>query len=163
MMIMKKSALIEVHLTPPEEFTPQVQVAACYLEINNQILLLQRAQGKLEEGRWGVPAGKLEPHETPENAAKRELFEETGITIKDEQMYHLNPFYIRKPKLDYIYHSFKIFLDQTPKVFLSSEHQSYKWMEFNAMEKIALMDGAREVLKHYRLSCLFKNNICEEK
>ena len=58
---MKKSvSKLEVHQVPPEGFTPQVQVAACYIEINNKLLLLQRAQGKLEAGKWGVPAGKLE-------------------------------------------------------------------------------------------------------
>lgn len=45
---------LEVHQILPEGFAPEVQVAACYLEINNQLLLLQRAQGKLEAGKWGV-------------------------------------------------------------------------------------------------------------
>lgn len=100
-----------------------------------------------------MPAGKLEPGENPENAAKRELLEETGITIKDGCMNRLSPLYIRKPKLDYIYYPFKIFLEDRPQVFLSSEHQSYKWVDFHALETIALMDGAREVLKHYSLEC----------
>ncbi|MBN9376818.1 MAG: hypothetical protein BGO14_01465 [Chlamydiales bacterium 38-26] len=148
---MKNSCSIEVYLTLPLGFCPQVQVAACYLEVNNQILLLQKAQRTLEEGKWGVPAGKLEPGESPENAAKRELFEETGITIKDGLMNRLSQLYIRKPKLEYIYHPFKIFLAHRPQVFLSSEHQSYRWVDFSALDTVALMDGAREVLKHYPL------------
>jgi len=39
---MKNSCSIEVYLTLPLGFCPQVQVAACYLEVNNQILLFQK-------------------------------------------------------------------------------------------------------------------------
>lgn len=141
---------LEVHQTLPEGFAPQVQVAACYLEINNQLLLLQNAQGKLEGGKWGVPAGKLEDNESPEKAAKRELFEETGIIFEDEHIHPLNSLYIRKPEVDYIFHLFKIHLDQMPDVCLSDEHQSYIWANPNDIENIPLMDGAREALQHYR-------------
>ena len=45
---------------------------------NNQILLVKRAfnPGK---GSWGLPGGFIELQETPENAAKRELKEETNL------------------------------------------------------------------------------------
>ncbi|SFU39049.1 NUDIX domain-containing protein [Alicyclobacillus macrosporangiidus] len=32
---------------------------------------------------WEVPGGKLEPGETPEAAARREVWEETGATLRD--------------------------------------------------------------------------------
>lgn len=149
---MKKSASgLEVHEIAPAGFTPQVQVAACYLEINNKLLLLQRAHGKLEPGKWGVPAGKLENNETPENAAKRELLEETGISLENpSRIQRLNSLYIRKPEVDYVYHVFKVQLDQMPKIHLSDEHQSYTWATSKDIETIALMDGAKEALKHYQ-------------
>lgn len=149
---MKKSISgLEIHETAPEGFTPQVQVAACYLEINNKLLLLQRAHGNLEPGKWGVPAGKLENDETPENAAKRELLEETGISFEnDSQIKYINSLYIRKPEVDYIYHAFKIHFDQIPEVHLSNEHQSYTWATSKDIETIALMDGAKEALQHYQ-------------
>ena len=45
---------------------------------NNEILLVKRAfePGK---GLWGLPGGFVELNEGPEQAAKRELFEETGL------------------------------------------------------------------------------------
>lgn len=147
----KSSSGLEVHEIAPAGFTPQVQVAACYLEINNKLLLLQRAPGKLEPGKWGVPAGKLENNETPENAAKRELLEETGISFENpSRIQRLKSLYIRKPEVDYVYHVFKVQLDQTPKIHLSDEHQSYTWATSKDIEKIALMDGAREALQHYQ-------------
>lgn len=147
---------LEVHQTLPEGFVPQVQVAACYIEINNQLLFLQRSQEKLEGGKWGVPAGKLEDSESPENAAKRELFEETGISLEDAQIQRLNALYIRKPEVDYIYHPFKIHLDQIPEICLSDEHQSYIWANSRNIENIALMDGAKEALQHYRAMVIKK-------
>src|SRR5579863_7305067 len=76
------SKQIELHNQIPERFTPTIQVAACYLEIDGKVLFLQKAGHKLAHpGKWGVPAGKLETDESPEQAAKRELFEETGIEV----------------------------------------------------------------------------------
>ena len=157
---MKKTvSKLEVHEREPEGFTPQVQVAACYLEIDNKLLLLQRAFGKLEPEKWTVPAGKLEGNETPENAAKRELFEETGISLKSSsQIQHLNSLYIRKPEIDYVYHLFKVPLDQIPDVHLSDEHQSYKWVTSKDLEEMPLMDGAKETLQHYRAALTKKRS-----
>ena len=35
---------------------------------------------------WVFPGGKIEPGETPEEAAKREVFEETNLIIEDLEM-----------------------------------------------------------------------------
>lgn len=51
---------VEVHETKPENFNPQVEVAACYLECDGKLLLLLNAFGDSEAGSWGVPAGKLD-------------------------------------------------------------------------------------------------------
>lgn len=42
-----------------------------------RILLQHRA----DDGTWGVPGGSMELGETPEEAARREFFEETGLTV----------------------------------------------------------------------------------
>ena len=138
----------EVHETEPHGFNPEVQISACYLEIDGKLLLLQRAHGKLEPGKWGVPAGKLEKNETPEQATQRDLFEETGISF--ENLSPMPCLYIRKPEIDYIYHPFKIQLDRIPPVQLSNEHQNYQWVTSQEMQKLPLMDGAQEALYHYR-------------
>ena len=49
---------------------------------NNQILITQRSlKASFLPGNWGIPAGKIEFGEDTETAAKRELFEETGLTF----------------------------------------------------------------------------------
>ena len=56
---------VEVYETKPIGFKASVEVAACYLEVEGRLLLLECAAKKQEAGRWGVPAGKLEKGETP--------------------------------------------------------------------------------------------------
>ena len=48
---------------------------------NDDFLLTSRPFGKVYEGYWEFPGGKLEPGETVEEALRRELVEEIGITI----------------------------------------------------------------------------------
>jgi len=45
---------------------------------DDKILLVQEANGR-HQGRWGLPKGNVEPGESPEAAAVRELLEETGL------------------------------------------------------------------------------------
>lgn len=44
---------------------------------NNKILLVQEAGGP-HQGKWGLPKGHVDPGESPEHAALRELHEEAG-------------------------------------------------------------------------------------
>jgi 8-oxo-dGTP diphosphatase len=48
---------------------------------NGDFLLTSRPPGKVYEHYWEFPGGKLEPGETVEQALRRELQEEIGITI----------------------------------------------------------------------------------
>ncbi len=48
---------------------------------NGDFLLTSRPPGKVYEGYWEFPGGKLEPGESVEQALRRELQEEIGITI----------------------------------------------------------------------------------
>ena len=58
--------------------------------------------------------------------------------------------YIRKPEVDYIYHPFKIHLDQIPEVYLSDEHQSYIWATSKDIETHSFNGWRKEALQHYQ-------------
>ncbi|MFI7412191.1 NUDIX hydrolase [Streptomyces sp. NPDC049627] len=54
--------------------------AAVVMDDQQRVLLVRRSEKERFLPRvWGVPCGKLEPEESPEDGALRELKEETGL------------------------------------------------------------------------------------
>ncbi|NDP62619.1 NUDIX domain-containing protein [Polaromonas sp.] len=72
-------------VSSPREGGPErkvVEVAVGVLiQPGGQFLLTSRPPGKVYEGYWEFPGGKLEAGESVEEALRRELQEEIGITI----------------------------------------------------------------------------------
>ena len=61
---------------------PVTEVAVGVLvDVQGRFLLTSRPEGKVYAGYWEFPGGKLEAGETVEQALRRELHEEIGITI----------------------------------------------------------------------------------
>jgi phosphatase NudJ len=139
-----------VYKLKPEDFSPTVEVAATYLYWNGQLLLLQLNPEKLEGGFWTVPAGKIENNESIIQGAKRELFEETGLNIKEEEFVDLGRLYMKKPHVDYIYHAFLINLKAAPKIILSKEHVAFKWIKLEEIDPKTLVRGGSEALEFFK-------------
>jgi 8-oxo-dGTP diphosphatase len=57
--------------------------AVVYAERGDHILLLKRAGGAMS-GQWFLPGGAVERGELPEEGARRELVEESGLDIEGE-------------------------------------------------------------------------------
>jgi len=59
----------------------------CYIESNGRYLMLHRTKKEHDENKdkWIGIGGKLEEGESPEDAAIREAFEETGLELKNPQ------------------------------------------------------------------------------
>jgi 8-oxo-dGTP diphosphatase len=67
-----------------------VEVAVGVLiRAGGQFLLTSRPAGKVYEGYWEFPGGKIEAGETVEQALRRELQEEIGITIAAAQPWRI--------------------------------------------------------------------------
>src|SRR5277367_146881 len=143
-------AELEIYEKEPSDFSLEASAVGCYVEIEGKLLLLQYSSQKIHVGKWDVPGGRLEDHETPEQGALRELFEETGILLEDRsQIQHVPPLYIHG-KLDYIYYQFQILLDAVPSILLSPEHQNFIWASPEVRKALPLVDRAEDVLQMYR-------------
>jgi len=64
-----------------------VDVAVGVLMQGEAFLLTSRPEGKVYAGYWEFPGGKLEAGESVEQALRRELQEELGITIGQAQVW----------------------------------------------------------------------------
>ena len=58
-----------------------IRVAVGILQRDNRILVAERPVHKPYRGYWEFPGGKIEAHETGEQALQRELHEELGIQV----------------------------------------------------------------------------------
>ncbi len=61
---------------------PRSRVIAAVIRRNGKFLVCQRPRGKRHEGLWEFPGGKFLPGETLLDAARRELGEELGLTVR---------------------------------------------------------------------------------
>lgn len=66
-------------------FGPVSAVGGLVLNQDNELLLVRRARNP-GKGMWGLPGGFVDRDETAEGALRREVFEETGLEIRDPCM-----------------------------------------------------------------------------
>ncbi len=57
-----------------------------FLLQDDQVLLLRRHNTGYEDGKFSVPAGHLDGDETVQSAARREVLEEVGIELGDQEL-----------------------------------------------------------------------------
>ncbi|MCH9671509.1 MAG: NUDIX hydrolase, partial [Gammaproteobacteria bacterium] len=99
--------------------------AGVYVERDEKILLLQRAAGAMV-GFWSMPGGVVEAGERPEDAAIREVKEESGITLSGG----LRMVGITTLRA-YGYPCYRVVYAGSAAlgpVTISSEHCAYQWM-----------------------------------
>lgn len=107
-----------------------VMTVGCGVLIVNdkdQVLLQRRS----DTGDWCIPGGALEPYETYEEAATREVREEVGITVKDLKLFGIysgEERRIRYPNEDIVY--------SLSVIFTSNEYEG------------VISDQDTEVLEH---------------
>ena len=77
---------------------------------------------------WETVHGRLEPGEEPEEAAVRELREETGLTVDRLYNVTVQPFYLHKSHTVQLAVVFAAFVAEPATVVLGDEHQAHAWL-----------------------------------
>lgn len=142
-----------VFMQPPPDFQSQLSVAGCYFEFKDKILLLKRHPRKPQGFTWGIPGGKIELGETPRSAVVREIFEEVGIYLREDELAEIDTLYVRGLQNDYTFHRFRKRFEQLPKIDLSlDEHVDAQWVTVEEALTYPLIYGGKEALLNYQQS-----------
>ncbi|NUF78074.1 dihydroneopterin triphosphate diphosphatase [Snodgrassella sp. ESL0323] len=117
-----------------QPYKQPVSVLIVIYDNNRQILLLERAD---KPGFWQSVTGSLEPGETIEQTAKRELAEETGIYSNDifnwqqSSIYEIYPHWRHRYAPGVTHNTEHIFslcvTAETPILLSPREHLDYIW------------------------------------
>ncbi len=140
-----------VFMESPSDFQSKVSVAGCYCEFEDKILLLKRTSHKHQGDTWGIPGGKIDEGETPRIAVIREVYEEVGIYIKEDEPEEIDKMYIRGPLNDYIFYRFRMRFTTLPVIDLSlEEHVEARWLTVDEALTFPLIYGGIEALMMYK-------------
>ncbi len=112
-----------------------------------RVLLLRRAAGVRCTGAWEAVHGRLEPGEKPEDAALREVGEETGLTV--ERLYNLtcNPFYLHRTGTVQLAIVFVAMVDSNQPIRLGEEHDAREWFSLDEATTRAAWPRTRQGLR----------------
>lgn len=116
-------------------------VAVLRLEEIPEILLVERKNPPFE-GRWALPGGFMEIEETLEEAARRELMEETGIKAGELIRYESYDVPGRDPRGRTITQVFiLIWKEEMGKPKANSDASETKWFDLTQLPQLAFDHG----------------------
>lgn len=122
-------------------------VAAIIHDEEGRIFATQRGYGPMKDG-WEFPGGKMESGETPEDALKREIWEELETRIEVEQLFET---------IDYDYPDFHITMHcyickvESGKLTLK-EHEAARWLTKEQLSSINWLPADRSIIGHLKES-----------
>ena len=131
-------------------FKSQFDVVSAFVECGDKYLFLHRLDHKPEGGKWGAPAGKVDPGETKEAAMVRELEEETGIIVAESVLRSAGTIHVIHDDVHFNYHTYFVGLAEKTSVQIRPEEsQSFDWFAKNELLGMDLVTDMDMCVKKY--------------
>jgi 8-oxo-dGTP diphosphatase len=115
----------------------------CYVmdKTNNKTLMIHRIKKKddYHEGKWNGLGGKFDKGESPEDCAIREVFEESGLKIKNPRMHGFITFPNFDSKFDW--YVFIFTSDNYEGELIDSTEGNLEWIPNDKLTSLNLWDG----------------------
>ena len=114
-------------------------VAAVILNSQNKILLQEK-----ENEAWSLPAGMIEPGESPKTAVIREVEEETGLIVEPQKIldvfggYDFRYVYPNGDWVEYTIILYKCRVCRDTEIIADSETRSIRYFDKDSLPKLAL-------------------------
>jgi Tfp pilus assembly pilus retraction ATPase PilT/8-oxo-dGTP pyrophosphatase MutT (NUDIX family) len=112
-----------------------------------KVLLLRRGGNTRCPGSWETVHGRIEPGERPEQAAVRELREESGLEAARLFNVSVQPFYMQSFGVVTAAVVFAAFVDEPAEVRTAEEHDGYAWADAADAERRFVWPRSRAALR----------------
>ena len=120
-------------------------VAAIIHDDDERIFATQRGYGDYKDG-WEFPGGKMEPGESPEEALKREIWEELETKIVVEHLVQTVEY--DYPKFHLKMHCFWCHIESGQLIL--KEHEAAKWLTKGELDSVKWLPADLEVVETLR-------------
>ena len=117
-----------------------------------KILLIHRSKEPYKDF-WSLPGGKIEFGEHPEETAKRELFEETGIKGEVEAVRGIvNEIVYENKEAEQHFILFVIQIKPETTEFIESDEGKLKWHDLDNMDGLKMIPSDKLMVKEFILN-----------
>ena len=120
----------------------QIEVVAAIIhDTEGRIFATQRGYGDMKDG-WEFPGGKVEAGESPENALKREIFEELETRIQIERL--VTTVEYDYPKFHLKMHCYLCNIESGNLTL--KEHEAAKWLKLSDIYTVDWLPADKAVV-----------------
>lgn len=116
-------------------------------EREHRILVLQRGPGTRSTGAWEIVHGRMDPQERPQDAAVREVREETGLNVSRLYNVGCHAFYLHRENFVNMAVVFAAVVASTAPITLGDEHTTAMWLLPKAAESRLSWPRSRQIVR----------------